>query len=98
MVLFLFFFSIIRQRYKFFIKPQNLKSIGTETSFSLSYYAIYGYESFPPYLIFSNASLADMAAKRPRDLIEFAGVYGAGVKKTERFGPVFIESINNFNG
>lgn len=53
-------------------------------------------EGFPPYLIFSDASLADMAARRPQNLKEFAEVYGAGEKKTERFGPIFIEAINNF--
>ena len=53
-------------------------------------------EGFPPYLIFSDATLADMAARRPRTLSQFADVFGVGEKKCARFGPQFLEEINKF--
>lgn len=54
-------------------------------------------EGFPAYLIFSDASLADMAAKQPENLYEFSQVNGAGEKKTARFGQIFIDAIKDFN-
>lgn len=50
----------------------------------------------PPYLIFSDASLKDMAMKRPRTLEEFREVSGAGEVKTARFGPLFLSAIAEF--
>jgi len=50
----------------------------------------------PPYLIFSDASLADMVRRRPHDLEEFRLVSGAGEVKTARFGPLFIAAIRDF--
>ncbi len=53
-------------------------------------------EGFPPYLIFSDATLADMAARRPLTLSQFAQVFGVGEKKCARFGARFLEEINKF--
>lgn len=53
-------------------------------------------EGFPPYLIFSDATLADMAARRPRTIAQFAQVFGVGEKKCARFGVQFIDEINKF--
>ena len=50
----------------------------------------------PPYLIFSDASLADMVARRPHTLQEFRDVMGAGEVKTARFGPLFLDAIKAF--
>ncbi|MDE6287046.1 MAG: HRDC domain-containing protein, partial [Muribaculaceae bacterium] len=50
----------------------------------------------PPYLIFSDASLRDMALKRPRSLEDFREVSGAGEVKTARFGPLFLRAIAEF--
>lgn len=50
----------------------------------------------PAYMIFSDASLADMAARRPHTLEEFLQVHGAGEAKTRRFGPLFLEAIRVF--
>lgn len=51
-------------------------------------------EGFPAYLIFSDATLADMAARRPHTLTQFSQVYGVGEKKCARFGPIFLSEIN----
>jgi ATP-dependent DNA helicase RecQ len=48
------------------------------------------------YVIFSDRTLADMAAKKPKTLDEFNNVFGVGRAKTEAFGAVFIKEIVAF--
>lgn len=50
----------------------------------------------PAYVVFSDASLKDMAVKKPANIMEFLEVFGAGEVKTERYGKLFIEAIKNF--
>lgn len=52
----------------------------------------------PPYVVFSDASLRDMAARAPKDLDAFAGVNGVGKYKLDRYGGVFIAAIREFIG
>ncbi len=47
----------------------------------------------PPYVIFHDASLAEMAARRPLSLAEFADIPGVGEKKLERYGKTLLEVI-----
>ena len=51
-------------------------------------------QGVPSYFIFSNATLVDMCAKRPRNADELLGVSGVGAKKAERYGALFLEKIN----
>lgn len=44
----------------------------------------------PAYVIFSDRSLIDMAAKRPRTIEEFATVHGVGRAKLAQFADVFL--------
>ena len=53
-------------------------------------------EGFPPYLIFSDATLSDMAARCPRTIEQFSLVFGVGEKKCARFGHIFVTAINKF--
>ncbi|MDE7408048.1 MAG: HRDC domain-containing protein [Muribaculaceae bacterium] len=53
-------------------------------------------EGLPAYMVFSDASLADMVRRRPRTIAEFAMVQGAGARKTARYGAVFIRAIAAF--
>jgi len=46
-----------------------------------------------PYLIFSDASLRDMARRRPHDETEFLQVHGVGDKKLADLGPTFLACI-----
>lgn len=48
----------------------------------------------PAYIIFSNAALADMAAKKPQTMEEFLQVSGVGEVKAERYGEDFLNAIN----
>jgi len=47
----------------------------------------------PPYVIFTDRSLIEMAQTRPRDLDGFARISGVGAKKLERYGPRFLEVL-----
>ncbi|MEP3276728.1 MAG: DNA helicase RecQ [Stappiaceae bacterium] len=48
----------------------------------------------PPYIIFSDRSLEDMAARRPGNSDQFADVHGVGDAKLRDFGIIFLEAIS----
>ena len=50
----------------------------------------------PAYVIFSDRSLIDMAAKRPTSEIEFAGIFGVGKAKLRDFSKDFLALIAQF--
>lgn len=52
-------------------------------------------EGVPPYIIFSNATLSDMAVKKPTTLSALLEVSGVGSVKAERYGRQFVELIAN---
>jgi ATP-dependent DNA helicase RecQ len=47
----------------------------------------------PPYIIFNDASLWDMAARQPTTLQEFSTIVGVGQAKLARYGGQFVELI-----
>ncbi len=53
-------------------------------------------EGVPAYIIFSNASLADMATKAPHTMAEFLEVSGVGEVKASRYGKAFLRAISEF--
>ena len=53
-------------------------------------------EGVPAYIVFSNATLADMAAKAPRDMTAFLDVAGVGEVKAERYGRAFLDEIARY--
>ncbi|MGE7603675.1 DNA helicase RecQ [Peribacillus sp. NPDC097675] len=50
-------------------------------------------ENVPPFIIFSDATLKDMAAKLPKTEQEFLEVKGVGKQKFDRFGLAFLEAV-----
>ena len=54
-------------------------------------------EGVPAYIIFSNATLSDMAAKAPKNMGEFMDVSGVGKVKASRYGKAFLEEIKKFS-
>ena len=50
-------------------------------------------ENVPAYIVFSNATLIDMAAKRPQTPEELLDVSGVGRVKAERYGAQFLEVL-----
>ena len=53
-------------------------------------------EGVPAYVVFSNATLADMAVKRPENIDEFLDVSGVGEYKAARYGKAFLEAIRTW--
>ena len=52
-------------------------------------------EGVPPFMIFSNATLTDMALKRPRSLADFLRVSGVGEVKARKYGTAFLLAIED---
>ena len=52
--------------------------------------------SLPPYVIFQDPSLEDMALKYPISLEELANVHGVGDGKAKKYGSSFVTLISNY--
>ena len=55
-------------------------------------------EQVPAYVIFSNATLEDMAAKLPKTMHQFLTISGVGEVKAKRYGNAFLTEIRNYKG
>ena len=53
-------------------------------------------QGVPAYVVFSNAALTDMCAKRPATHEEFLQVSGVGAKKDELYGDAFLQAIADY--
>ena len=51
-------------------------------------------QNVPPYVIFHDKTLMEMAARRPRSMAELAGISGVGEAKLARYGEAFLKVIN----
>ncbi|HEY3113152.1 MAG TPA: HRDC domain-containing protein, partial [Gemmatimonadaceae bacterium] len=51
-------------------------------------------EHVPPYIVFSDRTLAELAVRRPRSLRAFQEVRGVGPTKLERYGERFLDAIS----
>jgi ATP-dependent DNA helicase RecQ len=49
----------------------------------------------PAYVVFSDRTLQDMAARRPRTHLEFLEVHGVGQRKLVQYGEVFLDEIRS---
>ena len=52
--------------------------------------------SVPPYVIFHDKTLHEMAATQPLDLQHMGEISGVGEKKLEKFGKAFLREIEDF--
>jgi len=52
----------------------------------------------PPYVIFHDSTLREMAEHMPRDLDQFAALPGVGQAKLARYGEQFIAAVRDFMG
>jgi ATP-dependent DNA helicase RecQ len=50
----------------------------------------------PPYVIFHDTTLREMADRRPRTLGDLHEIYGVGAKKAADFGDAFLDAIRTF--
>ena len=53
-------------------------------------------ENMPAYVVFSDATLKEMAEKQPVDAFEMEEISGVGQRKLERYGEEFIAEINSY--
>ena len=53
-------------------------------------------QDVPPFVIFSDASLVDMASRQPKTDTEFLDVHGVGQYKLKKYGDLFLETIANY--
>ena len=47
----------------------------------------------PPYVIFHDATLREMATARPANLSEMGAIPGVGARKLEAYGDAFLATI-----
>jgi ATP-dependent DNA helicase RecQ len=52
-------------------------------------------QNLPPYVIFHDKTLLDMAVKRPRHMGELGQISGVGTSKLEKYGRTFLDTINS---
>lgn len=52
----------------------------------------------PPYIVFGDKALHEMASKRPTTDAEFLNINGVGDKKLAKFGALFMGAIKEFKG
>jgi ATP-dependent DNA helicase RecQ len=50
-------------------------------------------QGLPPYVIFHDATLREMAMRRPQTLSQFADIRGVGSGKLQRYGQQFIAAL-----
>lgn len=50
--------------------------------------------NIPPYVVFHDKTLVDMAVKRPSNLDELSAVHGVGQSKLEKYGAAFLDVLN----
>lgn len=53
-------------------------------------------KNIPPFVVFSDATLSDMAQKKPLNQLEMFNVSGVGEQKYRQFGEVFLKEIREF--
>ena len=53
-------------------------------------------QNVPPYVIFHDKTLQEMASRKPQELDELATISGVGEKKMERYGSIFLAVIHQY--
>lgn len=52
-------------------------------------------QNLPPYVVFHDKTLIDIALKKPANMEEFASISGVGQSKREKYGRLFLEVVNS---
>jgi ATP-dependent DNA helicase RecQ len=53
-------------------------------------------QNLPPYVIFHDKTLRELAARQPATIEQFTTISGVGEKKAERYGAAFLQAIAEF--
>lgn len=51
----------------------------------------------PPYVVFHDSTLREMAAEKPQTLFALAEISGVGARKRDAYGARFVEAIRSFS-
>ena len=54
-------------------------------------------EHLPPYIIFSDKTLHELAIYKPKSIAAFGTIYGVGENKQAKYGAIFVETITGKN-
>jgi ATP-dependent DNA helicase RecQ len=54
-------------------------------------------QGVPPYVVFSDATLREIAANKPATLSAFRAIGGVGDAKLERYGQTFLDALASFH-
>lgn len=54
-------------------------------------------EHIPPYIIFSDKTLHELATNKPKSIAAFGTIYGVGENKQAKYGAIFVEAITGKN-
>jgi len=57
-----------------------------------------GEQGVPPYVIFHDATLMEMASQMPRNRQQMLEISGVGEKKFDRYGEPFLDLIGALDG
>lgn len=52
--------------------------------------------AIPAYIVFSNATLQDMARKKPKSMTDFKRVFGVGELKASWYGQAFLDRTREY--
>ncbi|NEQ42376.1 MAG: DNA helicase RecQ [Leptolyngbya sp. SIOISBB] len=53
-------------------------------------------QGIPPYIVFTESTLRQMAQKMPRSRSQFGRISGVGNRKLEQYGQIFVDTINTY--
>jgi ATP-dependent DNA helicase RecQ len=53
-------------------------------------------KNLPAYIVFGDATLRDMARRRPSALGGFLHIRGVGEQKCQQYGPAFLETLQKY--
>ena len=54
-------------------------------------------QGVPPYMVFGDRTLKQMALEKPASPAEFLDLSGVGEAKLEKYGTIFIEALSEFD-
>ncbi|PZO82604.1 MAG: hypothetical protein DI626_10045 [Micavibrio aeruginosavorus] len=54
-------------------------------------------QNLPPYVVFHDKTLTEIAIKKPSTMDEFASIGGVGNSKLEKYGRCFVDAVKNWS-
>ena len=82
-------------------KSKKYKSSNNESLYDQLYKAknkLAAEEKMSSFIIATNASIKEMAIKRPVNLNEIANIKGFGMKRAKKYAHIFLDILNNYKG